>query len=59
MCRRHEIFVEEVKYTKDLWSRVPLLDVETMLALVCRACRHVQILHPVPEELHRRPIQPN
>jgi hypothetical protein len=59
MCRRTEISVQEVRFTRDLWANVPLLSVELMLALVCKNCRHVQLIHPTPVRLHERPVPPN
>jgi hypothetical protein len=59
LCRKNEVSVEEVRYTQDIWSSVPLLSVEVMLALVCRNCRHVQIVHPSPVKLHERRVSRN
>lgn len=55
LCFRHDISVEQVRYPKDIWSSLPVLEVETLLALVCKNCRHVQIVRPIPEPLHLSP----
>ncbi len=58
LCRRNKVSVEEIRYPRDIWSNVPLLSVEVMLAFVCKNCRHVQLIHPTPVRLHeRRPFR--
>ena len=59
LCRGVEVSVEEVRFTTDIWSNVPLLAVEVMLALVCRRCRHVQVIHPVRYGLGRESVARN
>ena len=49
LCRNLDLHVEEVSYQSDLWSRIPVLTVETMLALVCRRCNHVRLIRQVDE----------
>jgi predicted nucleic-acid-binding Zn-ribbon protein len=45
LCHSFDVKVEQVRFTHDLWSSVPLLSVETMLAFVCKNCKHVQLVH--------------
>jgi hypothetical protein len=59
LCRSVEVSAEEIRYTTDMWSNMPLLAVEVMLALVCRRCRHVQVIHPLPERPVAHPIVRN
>ena len=59
LCRKNEVSVEEIRYPQDMWSNMPLLSVEVMLAFVCKNCKHVQLIHPSPMRLHERRVSRN
>ena len=59
LCHSFDVKVEEVRFTTDIWSNMPLLAVETMLAFVCKNCRHVQLIHLSREGLRHDRIAVN
>ena len=46
LCHGVDVAYEEVQYQADIFSRFPALTMQTMVALVCRNCRHVRLITP-------------
>lgn len=59
LCHSFDVKVEEVRFTHDLWASVPVLSVETMLAFVCKNCKHVQLIHLSRDPMNRDRLSVN